>query len=123
MVPVPMPVVQPHILVIMGLPLYGRTWQLKSPSDNRIGPPAIVIGLGHNGVSVYDKRTVSMYSYTGTNWIGYERLSLRGNKAFVCISYGPFDMTRTGPSQRNRYVSLDWSSSSNCFKRQQYKIV
>ena len=98
MVLVLMPVVQPHILVIMGLPLYGRTWQSKSPSDNRIGAPAIVFGLGHNGVSVYDKRTVSMYSYTGTNWIGYERLSLRGNKAFVCISYGPFDMTRTGPS-------------------------
>ena len=75
-VTVPMPVVQPHILVIIGLPLYGRTRQLKSPSDNRIGGPAIVIGLGRNGVSMYDKRTVSMYSYTGTNWIGYERLSL-----------------------------------------------
>ena len=75
-VPVPVPVVQPHILVIMGQPLCGRTWQLKSPSDNRIGAPAIVIGLGRNGVSMYDKRTVSMYSYTGTNWIGYERLSL-----------------------------------------------
>ena len=76
MVLVLMPVVQPHILVIMGLPLYGRTWQSKSPSDNRIGAPAIVFGLGHNGVSVYDKRTVSMYLYTRTNWIGNERLSL-----------------------------------------------
>ena len=60
---VPVPVVQPHILVIMGLPLYGRTWQLKSPTDNRIGAPAIVIGLGHNGVSMHDKRTIDLFIY------------------------------------------------------------
>ena len=74
--------------LVMGLPLYGRTWQLKSPSENGIGAPAVGTGPGINGIMkyidivdfnatnaegvVFDEQTVSMYSYAGTDWIGYD---------------------------------------------------
>ncbi|KAI3936658.1 hypothetical protein MKX01_034087 [Papaver californicum] len=73
--------------LIMGLPMYGKTWKLKDPNVNGIGAPAVGVGPGagiltyadvvdFNGVSgtrvVYDTQTVSMYSYRGTDWIGYD---------------------------------------------------
>ncbi|KAG8367543.1 hypothetical protein BUALT_Bualt16G0082800 [Buddleja alternifolia] len=76
--------------LIMGLPLYGRTWQLSDPTSHGIGAPAIDVGPGPNGTGVltfaevvkfnrdnnsqvvYDLTTVSMYSVAGTTWIGYD---------------------------------------------------
>ncbi|KAJ6296201.1 hypothetical protein OIU78_024106 [Salix suchowensis] len=75
--------------VVVGLPLYGRTWQLKDPKVNGIGSaPATAFGPGENGelifsavenfnrengaTVVYDANTVSTYSYAGTSWIGYD---------------------------------------------------
>ncbi|XP_010942132.1 nod factor hydrolase protein 1 [Elaeis guineensis] len=74
--------------VVMGLPLYGRTWKLKDPADHGIGAPAVGLGPGDDGVLVYsavvdfnsennatqvnDEVTVSAYSYSGTSWIGYD---------------------------------------------------
>ncbi|KAJ6815065.1 chitinase-3-like protein 1 isoform X1 [Iris pallida] len=80
----------PSEQVVMGMPLYGHTWQLKNPVDNGIGAPAVGIGPGNqkdgtmvysaivefnkkNGATrVYDSSTVSTYSYSGTSWIGYD---------------------------------------------------
>ncbi|CAK7338275.1 unnamed protein product [Dovyalis caffra] len=77
----------PRHMVVMGLPLYGKTWQLKDPNVNGIGAPAVATGPGdgvlvfsevekfnkENGATVvYDARTVSTYSYAGTSWIGYD---------------------------------------------------
>ena len=74
--------------LLMGLPLYGRTWELKDPKVNGIGAPAIGVGPGDDGALtfsqvekfnsetgatvVYDVGTVSVYSYSGTTWIGYD---------------------------------------------------
>ncbi|KAB1198999.1 Chitotriosidase-1 [Morella rubra] len=74
--------------LVMGLPLFGRTWKLKSPSAHVIGAPAVGTGTGHRGVMsysaivdynvansanvAYDPHTVSTYSYVGDNWIGYD---------------------------------------------------
>nr|DAD45168.1 TPA_asm: hypothetical protein HUJ06_003398 [Nelumbo nucifera] len=74
--------------LVMGLPLYGRTWKLKDPNVHGIGAPAVGVGPGDNGVLLYfqivefnaannateefDKKTVSTYSYAGTNWLGYD---------------------------------------------------
>ncbi|XP_058068498.1 class V chitinase CHIT5a-like, partial [Magnolia sinica] len=73
--------------VVMGLPLYGRTWQLKDPSIHGIGAPAVGVGPGdgiivysdlmdynvqNNATMSYDGATVSAYSYAGTSWIGYD---------------------------------------------------
>ncbi|KAJ6435746.1 hypothetical protein OIU84_000878 [Salix udensis] len=78
----------PGKMVVMGLPLYGRTWQLKDPKVNGIGAPATAVGPGDDGVLifsevekfnrengatvVYDAKTVSTYSHAGTSWIGYD---------------------------------------------------
>ncbi|KAF8400549.1 hypothetical protein HHK36_013848 [Tetracentron sinense] len=73
--------------VVMGLPLYGRTWRLKDPSVNGIGAPAVGVGPGsgilvysevvdfnneNNATVKYDGETVSMYSFSGDSWIGYD---------------------------------------------------
>ncbi|KAL3824610.1 hypothetical protein ACJIZ3_020639 [Penstemon smallii] len=80
----------PRSKLIMGLPLYGRTWQLKDPMSHGIGAPAIDVGPGpdRTGVltfaevvefnrerkakRVYDMATVSVYSVTGDLWVGYD---------------------------------------------------
>ncbi|XP_073158165.1 nod factor hydrolase protein 1-like [Henckelia pumila] len=76
--------------LIMGLPLYGRTWQLKDPRSYFIGAPAVDVGPGpdktgvltyaeivqynkdHKAKVVHDMETVSVYSVAGNIWIGYD---------------------------------------------------
>ncbi|XP_073034199.1 nod factor hydrolase protein 1-like [Primulina eburnea] len=76
--------------LIMGLPLYGRTWQLKDPRSYYIGAPAVDVGPGpdktgvltyseivkynkdHKAKVVHDIETVSVYSVAETIWIGYD---------------------------------------------------
>jgi len=74
--------------VVMGLPLYGRTWQLLDPSVHGIGAPSVGAGTGLDGAMalfqvlefnnetganvVYDEETASVYSYSGSNWVGYD---------------------------------------------------
>nr|GLL20325.1 acidic mammalian chitinase-like [Ipomoea trifida] len=73
--------------LIMGLPLYGRTWKLKDSRSYGIGAPAVDVGPGggtlrfeeieafneaNNATVVYDAATVSVYSVAGTSWIGYD---------------------------------------------------
>ncbi|KAL6961885.1 chitinase [Sarracenia purpurea var. burkii] len=78
----------PPSKLIMGLPLYGRTWQLKDPKLHGIGAPGVGVGPGsegamtydlvekfnreNNATVVYDVDTVSAYSFAGTSWIGYD---------------------------------------------------
>ncbi|KAH7861894.1 hypothetical protein Vadar_032301 [Vaccinium darrowii] len=78
----------PRSKLVMGLPLYGRTWKLKDPKLNGIGAPGVGLGPGdegtmtysqvetfnreNNATVVFDKETVSTYSYAGTSWIGYD---------------------------------------------------
>ncbi|KAG9456264.1 hypothetical protein H6P81_000772 [Aristolochia fimbriata] len=74
--------------VMMGLPLFGRSWTLRDPGVHGIGAPAVGVGPGSNGALtykqvvdlnarnnatvVYDTATVSVYSYWGTNWVTYD---------------------------------------------------
>ncbi|KAL7093348.1 hypothetical protein ACP275_11G035800 [Erythranthe tilingii] len=73
--------------IVMGMPAYGRTWQLEDPDRHGIGAPAVGVGPGggvmvysdivgfnaeNNATVVFDNATVSTYSYAGTNWIGYD---------------------------------------------------
>ncbi|KAK4415028.1 Class V chitinase CHIT5 [Sesamum alatum] len=77
----------PSKKIVMGMPAYGRTWQLKDPNQHGIGAPANGTGPGggimiysailgfnteNNATVVFDSTTVSTYSYAGTNWIGYD---------------------------------------------------
>ncbi|KAG8471920.1 hypothetical protein CXB51_036081 [Gossypium anomalum] len=74
--------------LVMGMPLYGKSWELKHPKNHGIGAPANGVGPGNNGIMlysdivkyndehyahvVYDGDTVSEYSYSGTDWICYD---------------------------------------------------
>ncbi|XP_059460297.1 class V chitinase CHIT5a-like [Corylus avellana] len=73
--------------LVMGLPLYGRTWKLRDPYVNGIGAPALGVGPGdgaftyhqildfneeNNATVVFDGQTASFYSYAGDYWIGYD---------------------------------------------------
>lgn len=78
----------PRSKLVMGLPLYGRTWKLKDPKLNGIGASGVGLGPGNQGTMTYsqvenfnkennatvvfDMETVSTYSYAGTSWIGYD---------------------------------------------------
>lgn len=74
--------------IVMGLPVYGRTWKLQDPKVNGVGAPAVGVGPGDEGTLVYykiiefntknhavvafDSNAVSFYSNAGDSWIGYE---------------------------------------------------
>ncbi|KAL9330836.1 hypothetical protein ACSQ67_000446 [Phaseolus vulgaris] len=74
--------------LVMGFPLYGRTWRLKDPNVDGVGAEAvgaatdtdgtldydeILVFNKENGATVvYDDVAVSFYSYAGTTWIGYD---------------------------------------------------
>ncbi|CAA2984369.1 acidic mammalian chitinase-like [Olea europaea subsp. europaea] len=78
----------PKSKLVMGLPLYGRTWKLKDPKSHAVGAPAIDVGPGDQGALTfaeivkfnrdhkakveYDAESVSMYSVADTTWIGYD---------------------------------------------------
>ncbi|KAL1819712.1 hypothetical protein ACET3Z_014581 [Daucus carota] len=84
----------PSEKVVMGLPTYGRTWELVNSSDHNIGSPALGAGsppvltydqivdfnLENNATVVYDEATVSTYSYSGKNWTGYDNVESVVNK-------------------------------------------
>lgn len=73
--------------IVMGLPLYGRTWRLKDPNVSGIGALAVGPGPGNgvltfsevdnlvkeNGSTVvYDVDTVSVYVVVNSSWIGFD---------------------------------------------------
>ncbi|KAM3704065.1 hypothetical protein ACJW31_04G147300 [Castanea mollissima] len=77
----------PQGKMVIGLPLYGRTWTLKDPNKNWIGAPAagvmsngsvmdysdiMIFNKDHHATVVDDENTVSTYSYAGQDWIGYD---------------------------------------------------
>ncbi|RDX68948.1 Acidic mammalian chitinase, partial [Mucuna pruriens] len=74
--------------LVMGLPLYGRTWALRDPNVHGVGAKAVGPATDTDGTMdydeilkfnkengakvVYDNVAVSFYSYAGTTWIGYD---------------------------------------------------
>lgn len=74
--------------LVMGIPLYGRTWQLKNASVHGIAAPADAVGPGqdgtmaysqvlqfnqeHNATTVHDEVIISAYSFAANVWIGYD---------------------------------------------------
>lgn len=78
----------PRRKLVMGLPLYGKSWTLADPASHGIRAPAVGVGPGDSGILtysqvetfnkennvtvVYDMSTVSTYSFVGTSWIGYD---------------------------------------------------
>ncbi|XP_076936587.1 class V chitinase CHIT5a-like [Bidens hawaiensis] len=117
--------------LVMGLPLFGRTWKLQNPSVNGIGAPAVGIGPGNEGAMlysevqqfntknkakvVYDTSTVSYYSVAGTSWIGYDDVSSVQKKVEYARSLnigGYFLWTVVGDQdwKISRLASKTWTS-------------
>ncbi|KAJ0984853.1 hypothetical protein J5N97_003209 [Dioscorea zingiberensis] len=82
--------------VVMGMPLYGRTFELKEREKHGIGAPGVGVGpgIGGRGIMVYgrivefnmeenatvvrDEERGAVYSYVGDSWLGYDdRWSVR----------------------------------------------
>ncbi|GAA0174680.1 glycosidase [Lithospermum erythrorhizon] len=100
--------------LIMGLPIYGRSWKLKDPMVYEIGAPVVDVGPGFNGTGVmtyaeipeynmqntnatvvYDSDTVSTYSVFGTDWIGYDDTRSIAAR-FVMLKLKPLVVTSFG---------------------------
>ncbi|XP_047948217.1 class V chitinase CHIT5b-like [Salvia hispanica] len=80
----------PRSKLVMGLPLYGRTWKLRDRRVHGVGAAAVGAGPGSdepgmltyaevlefnrtkNAMVVHDVATESMYSVAGDNWVGYD---------------------------------------------------
>lgn len=76
--------------LVMGMPLYGKTWKLQDPDKHGVGAPSVGPGPGVDGGMAYfqvldfnkqtgtkvvhDKKTGSVYSYNESYWVGYEDL-------------------------------------------------
>ncbi|KDP33535.1 hypothetical protein JCGZ_07106 [Jatropha curcas] len=73
--------------IVMGVPLYGRTWKLRDPNVNGVGAVAVGVGPGdgvlgyseiidfnneNEGVVHFDGEAVFYYSVAGDSWIGYD---------------------------------------------------
>ncbi|PKA57582.1 chitinase [Apostasia shenzhenica] len=75
--------------IVMGIPLYGRTWTLKDPAVNGVGAEAVGPGpggpdgemafsevaqlrRGQNSTTAYDEVAVAVYTYAGKVWVGYD---------------------------------------------------
>lgn len=43
----------PRNKMVMGIPLYGKSWTLKDPNVHGVGAPAVAVGPGDNGILTY----------------------------------------------------------------------
>ncbi|CAN6539479.1 unnamed protein product [Malus baccata var. baccata] len=89
--------------LVMGLPLYGKTWTLKDPKVNGIGAPASGVGPGDgilvyhqivdfnsrtNATVVFDVESASYYSLSGSTWVGYDGVRSANVKVRFAKSLG-----------------------------------
>ncbi|MED6146444.1 Nod factor hydrolase protein 1 [Stylosanthes scabra] len=114
--------------VVMGMPLYGLTWQLQDPNVHGIGAGATGPGPGLNGAMayfqvlefnnqsggkvVYDIETASVYSYSGSSWIGYDDLLT----VTVKISYAQALCIRGYFLWAAGFDTTDWKISTRASK-------
>ncbi|MFS7929104.1 putative chitinase [Helianthus anomalus] len=91
--------------LVMGLPLYGRSWRLQNPTVNGLGAPAVGAGPGGeegymsyaqvnqfngqvNARAVFDEATQSYYSVAGPYWITYDTVATMTRKMAYAMGLG-----------------------------------
>ncbi|RVX05167.1 Chitotriosidase-1 [Vitis vinifera] len=79
--------------LVMGLPLYGRTWKLKDPTQHGIGAPAVDVGPGTSWIGYDDTRSTTVK-------IGFARaLGLRGYFFWAVNDDSKWKISRQGSFQ------------------------
>ncbi|XP_011310400.1 acidic mammalian chitinase-like [Fopius arisanus] len=92
----------PRDKLVLGMPLYGRTFTLTNSSDNGVGAPALRAGnagpytlepglLGYNEICerqsqgnwtvIYDEAYHAPYAWKGSQWVGYDDIKSIRKKA------------------------------------------
>ncbi|XP_022973735.1 acidic mammalian chitinase-like [Cucurbita maxima] len=115
----------PRNKMVMGIPLYGKSWTLKDPNVHGVGAPATAVGPGDNGILtyvqvqefnkrtaatvVYDIRTVSAYSYVESSWVGYDSVQSTTTKVEFAQAIGLRGYFFWALS----YDSADWEISTH----------
>ncbi|KAJ4752004.1 Chitinase-like protein [Rhynchospora pubera] len=94
--------------IVMGLPLFGRSWILRNKAKNELGSPIVAAGLkqkmsNHTGlmayseianmlndssVSVsYDNRSVAAYLSSGSTWVSFDSAEVLQEKVVFALQY------------------------------------
>ncbi|XP_008443884.2 class V chitinase CHIT5b-like [Cucumis melo] len=118
----------PRSKMVMGIPLYGKSWTLKDPYVHGVGAPAVGVGPGDQGILtyvqvkefnektkatiVYDIRTVSAYSYINTSWVGYDDVKSTTTK----VEFAQANDLRGYFFWALSYDSGDWEISTHASK-------
>ncbi|KAJ4762312.1 Chitinase-like protein [Rhynchospora pubera] len=98
----------PPCKLVMGLPLYGRSYVLKNKSKNSLGAPVVADGpkqrvsnhtgmmayseiegllLDNDAVFVYDNTTVASYFYSGDMWVSFDGVDVIKEKIEFTSKY------------------------------------
>ncbi|KAF3334363.1 chitinase-3-like protein 1 [Carex littledalei] len=98
----------PPCKIVMGLPLFGRSWILRNKAKNELGSPIVAAGLkqkmsNHTGlmayseianiskdssVSVsYDNRSVAAYLFSSSTWVSFDSFEVVHEKVMFALQY------------------------------------
>ncbi|XP_077552737.1 chitinase-like protein 4 [Haemaphysalis longicornis] len=93
----------PHEKMVLGIPLYARTYRLARPEHHAWGSRAVGPGPGHHGVlpfnkvcqfvkkgavTVMDTTAYAPYAYLGSDWISYDNVESTVLKCLWAESMG-----------------------------------
>jgi chitinase len=98
----------PPCKIVMGLPLFGRSWILRNKAKNGLGTPVVAAGLkqkmsNHTGLMAYseianiskdssitvsyDNKLVAAYLITGSIWVSFDSSEVVREKVMFALQY------------------------------------
>jgi chitinase len=98
----------PPCKIVMGLPLFGRSWILRNKAKNGLGSPVVAAGLkqkmsNHTGLMAYSEianiskdssitvsfnnKSVAAYLFTGSMWVSFDSSEVVQEKVMFALRY------------------------------------